>query len=401
MMKTFAFLSASVLAAVASAAPTVSDVTVTVDPKSPGVKVTYKVSEDAVVTAKFFSNGVQIPEEKVTALVGDVCRKVPATSGTAVRTFHWASEMESWDAADTRRYGKISAELTAWATNAPPLFMAVDLVTKSNILYYASKAALPGGISNNLYKTSKMLFRKIPAKEVTWNMDCSSKTDNKQALDTHQVVFSEDYYMAVYQCTQRQSLYIINHRGYAFTDKEDSDLRPCSGIEYSAILGNNTTQVPLEGNNRVWNLIKMTGITSLNLPTEAEWEYACRALTSTMWYNGSNWNNSYNIGWFQTGESKPVGQKTPNGWDLYDMTGNVFEYCLDWYSAYEYENANIAVRDPLQKTQPESNTRVSRGGSYHSGRDPRYGNSGWRFSFVNSAHEYESGFRLKCAAIAY
>lgn len=387
------------LAATAVATPTVSNVAVSPDPLSSGVKVTYKVSEDAVVTVRFFSDGVAIPDEGVTQLVGDICRKVPATADGEVRAFHWAPDLETWPT--PRRFGKISAEVTAWATNAPPLFMAVDLVTKSNILYYASKAALPGGISNELYKTSKMLFRKIPAKEVVWNMDCSAKTDSAQALNTHQVVFSDDYYMAVYPCTQKQSLYIVNHRGYAFTDKADSDLRPCAGIDYASILGNGTTQTPISGNYRVSNLIKMSGNPTFNLPTEAEWEYACRARTNTMWYNGNNWNNASLIGWFQVGETKPVGMKAPNAWDLYDMTGNVFEYCLDWYAAYEFADKDVPVRDPLQKAQPENNKRVYRGGSYSNNRDKRFGNSGWRTSVSNTSADYENGFRLKCAAIAY
>ena len=400
-MKLALMCSVLALAATAVATPTVSNVAVSPDPLSSGVKVTYKVSEDAVVTVRFFSDGVAIPDEGVTQLVGDICRKVRATSGGEVRTFHWAPDLETWPT--PRRFGKISAEVTAWATNAPPLFMAVDLVTKSNILYYASKAALPGGISNELYKTSKMLFRKIPAKEVVWTMDCSPKTDGKQELYTHQVVFSDDYYMAVYQCTQQQSKNFFGHPGYAFTDKEDSYLRPCSGIDYASILGNNTTQVPLDGNYRVSKLIKLTGITSLNLPTEAQWEYACRARTNTMWYNGGNWGNATKIGWFNKGGSvgtAPVGTLTPNDFDLYDMGGNVFEYCLDWYVwPYEFTDKDVPERDPLQKTQPESNKRVRRGGGYMN--DQRYGNSGWRTDIAYNSTSYDNGFRLACAAIAY
>ena len=111
----------------------------------------------------------------------------------------------------------------------------------------------------------------------------------------------------------------------------------------------------------------------LRFPTEAEWEYACRANIKTATYAGDLEIIKYRasvldtIAWYDGNsgeETQPVSQKKPNDWGLYDMLGNVYEWCSDWYGDY----AGEAVIDP-----PGSKTgtiRVIRGGSWSS--DARY-----------------------------
>ena len=127
------------------------------------------------------------------------------------------------------------------------------------------------------------------------------------------------------------------------------------------------------------------------LPTEAEWEYACRAGTNTNYYSGNNESDLTRVGWYQGNSGKrthPVGQKSPNSWGLFDMHGNVWEWVEDyWHSDYTGAPTN---GDPW--LSPTSSSRVLRGGSWllsagHCRSANRYGS-------IPSLTSYGFGFRI-------
>ncbi len=130
------------------------------------------------------------------------------------------------------------------------------------------------------------------------------------------------------------------------------------------------------------------------LPTEAEWEYACRAGTTTRYYTGDTDSDLGAAGWYGGNSGKTthmVGQKQPNAWGLYDMHGNVWEWCRDWYGSYK----PAVIADPAG---PGRGTfRVVRGGGWlrsasasrSASRD--HHNAGYRFDNV--------GFRVALAPV--
>lgn len=101
------------------------------------------------------------------------------------------------------------------------------------------------------------------------------------------------------------------------------------------------------------------------LPTEAEWEYAARAGSATMFYTGNNEEDLQRAGWYEeNSEGMPhqVGEMQPNNWGLYDMMGNAWEWCNDWYDEQFYGSGFMQ-----QPTGPEDGTyHVVRGGDYNS-----------------------------------
>ena len=122
---------------------------------------------------------------------------------------------------------------------------------------------------------------------------------------------------------------------------------------------------------------------SYRLPTEAQWEYACRAGTQTTWSFGNDEKQLGNYGWFSGNASNTgaqyahkVGMKKPNPWGLYDMHGNVWEWCSDWY-----DEKLSGGTDPVGPRR--GSVHVGRGGgcwdspdgcrsAYHGYRDPSY-----------------------------
>ena len=126
--------------------------------------------------------------------------------------------------------------------------------------------------------------------------------------------------------------------------------------------------------------------TGYRLPTEAEWEYACRAGTTTAYNTGNTISD--NTGWYDANSKSrthEVGLKPPNAWGLYDMHGNVWEWCWDWYGSY----ASGAQTDPTGAAS--GSYRVIRGGCwYNFGQDLRSA-----FRFNNFPYGRGSALELK------
>lgn len=157
------------------------------------------------------------------------------------------------------------------------------------------------------------------------------------------------------------------------------------------ILASNTVQAFVTAlNTHVANTGQGSG--TFRLPSEAQWEYACRAGTTTRCYWGDDpsYTQIGNYAWYaynSTSQTHPVGQKLPNAWGLYDMLGNVWEWCEDWY----HSSYTGAPTDGSAWVSPTSSNRVARGGGRVSIGGCRSANRGGDHP---SDASIELGFRL-------
>ncbi len=127
------------------------------------------------------------------------------------------------------------------------------------------------------------------------------------------------------------------------------------------------------------------------LPTETEWEYACRAGTDTKWSFGDDENELEKYAWYDKNsdnKTHPVGEKLPNPWGLYDMHGNVWEWCEDDWS----ENYNETPRDGSAYRDKKSERKVIRGGSWFNFANRSRSSIRYRFDPANRDNDW--GFRL-------
>jgi formylglycine-generating enzyme required for sulfatase activity len=165
----------------------------------------------------------------------------------------------------------------------------------------------------------------------------------------HKVTLTKPFELGVYEVTQQQYVQVMGTNPSKFKGPQNpvEQVTWDDAVEFCRKL----SSLPEE---------KAAGYV-YRLPTEAEWEYACRAGTKTKYSFGDSESELGDYGWYDKnsgGTPHPVGSKKPNAWGLYDMHGNVYEWCQDWYGDYP----SGSVTDP---TGPASGSdRVIRGGSW-------------------------------------
>ena len=408
---TLAFLLCLPVALLANpGAPQVSNVALH-KPAAGTAIVTFDLDEDAIVTAQFVADGVPVADEIVRTISGDVNRKVSAGTG---RSFTWKARKDWPD----HLVANFSVTVTAWPPLAPPDYMAVDLradAATPRIRYYASSNAVPGGVTNRIYKSDYLLMRRIPAAMVRHRQGSPATATVRANNETaHYCTLSEDYYMAVYEFTEAQFALVGGSRtkttSFDVADGEDARYYPLTGVYWYNNVRSDGHSVartdPPNPNSILGKLNTRAGVSTFDLPTDAQWEYACRAGTDTSLYdgteaayNGSGLTHLQALAWIggdapnAGGHPHEVGLKAPNAWGLYDMLGNVREWCRDGKAAY----ANDAdVADPML-----SGNYMMRGGCWNDGpyncrssyRNDSHG--GWSGETNGNWKFY--GFRVMCA----
>lgn len=362
---------------------TVSDVSIEQPTTSRKVSIKYKLSKPAVVTVDIQTNrgdGVyaSIGAENFTTMWKDVNRLVKPAADGGFNEILWRPDKD-WNGHKLDA-GSVKAVVTAWAEDATPDYMAVSLTSNSNVFYYVSAEAVPGGVTDNRYKTDWLLMRKIPAAGVTWRMGIAPQNkgldENASRAEAHLVQLSDDYYIGIYPITQKQYSWISGwYRKGAPSGDHAGDLKPAAGLDWGALRSGTWPGDPNHEtvSDAILKARNRTGI-AFDLPTEAQWEFACRGGSGECLYTGEAWNeaNLGKIAWFagNTTHLQDVGQKLQNAYGLYDMLGNVQELCLDYYAdTYVKGEDGEPVLDP--EGSATGNTYVEwprsvRGGAYNS-----------------------------------
>lgn len=225
------------------------------------------------------------------------------------------------------------------------------------------------------------------------------------ATPTHEVTISKDFYMSKYEITQGQWLKVLG--ALASADKplvSQSNTYNYGKGENYPVYYVSWNDICNSGGNDFMTKINAMGLVdgTFRLPTEAEWEYACRAGTTSTYYWGEDaseatvkqycWydKNAYSSTWTlphaAVQGTQIVGQKLPNVFGLYDMSGNVFEWCSDWYGAY----TSAAATDPAGPAT--GSVRPLRGDSWNSGVSGC--RSAYRLAYTPTLRNHYIGFRL-------
>ncbi len=246
------------------------------------------------------------------------------------------------------------------------------------------------GVTNDaIYATDKLVLRRIRAGSFKMGDTVPPRVST---------TLTKDFYVGVFEVTEAQWTKIMGG--------SSTSTKPKASVSYNSVRGatNNvpsvdwhTTGTTVSPTSFIGLLRSRTGIGTFDLPTEAQWEYFCRAGTAcyynAFYYNdgesssSSDTNVLNRLGWWvsNSGSTRNVGGKEANLWGLYDTQGNVWEHCLDWYGA--------ALSGGADPTGPQTgSTRLIHGGSVTS--DAISCRIGFRHNIVPTYASGSVGFRV-------
>ena len=328
------------------ASPSITDVTAQQRyPWNGKVDISYTLSSDieaeakqkAFLTSLRVTATDEIANETYTAtmLNGDTA----LTAGT--HKLVWDLDAEGVSFKSSNVVFNVSCETT------PATYCVIDLSAGANassypITYLDSPPS--GGFNVNAYKTSKLVLRRIEPS--SFNM-----------CETTSVTLVKPYFVGIFEMTQKQYELVMGNNPSFYNNASYYATRPVEKVSYDTIRGSsNGSKWPssnmVDSSSFIGKLRARTKL-DFDLPTEAQWEYACRAGTTTHYNNGRNYaqttqdpamdevgryyynfpsgNRSYSADSDLSAGTAAVGSYLPNTWGLYDMHGNVREWCLDWY----------------------------------------------------------------------
>lgn len=348
------------------------------------VDIDYTITGDA--TGCKIEIGVEDKESGNKYLPTKFLSVLPVAAGKHRVT--WSTEAEGVTIVSTNVSVTVSLVNTDPEVVNNSLYYVIDLSGGTSATSYpvTTLSAPPGGVWSDEYKTTKLVLRRIEAGSFRMN-------------GSYDVTLTKPFYIGVFEVTQKQYELVTGNN----PSRYKGDARPVEHVSWNTIRGNSDSYnwpnvKTVDPNSFVGLLRSKTGL-SLDLPTEAQWEYACRAGTTSSYNNGGNaeadlktlgrYYGNRNDGRGGYSEHTTVGSYAPNAWGLYDMHGNVWEWCLDWYGSLSNGT------DPLGPVS--GSRRVIRVGGWLNGAS--YCTSSNRDDdYYPSNNSDGGGFRLACSA---
>ena len=298
-----------------------------------------------------------------------------------------------------------SSDLKIKVSASEATYLVVDLSSGTSASSYPVSylSSVPEGGWSDEYRTTKLVLRLVQPGTFTMGSPSDEIGRDTSAYGElqHTVTLTKPYYIGIFETTQRQYELIT---GSNPADLNIGQKYPVEQVSYDMIRGNDQGANWPENNNVdstsfMGVLRAKTGLT-FDLPTEAQWEYACRATTTTALNSGKDLTNASvcpnmaEVGRYthNTNDGKgnnfvEPGQYLVNNWGVFDMHGNLAELCLDYYADY---SSSDAVTDPVG---PSTGTlRVKRGGSWQDiASECR---SARRVGVDSNFHNQGTGFRV-------
>ena len=298
-----------------------------------------------------------------------------------------------------------TVKMTALVGAAP--YMVVDLSGGVDALSYPVSylSSVPEGGWGDEYKTTKLVLRLIPPGSFMMGSP-SDELGRSSNEDRHGVVLTKPFYVGVFECTQKQYELIMGSN----PSEWKNNTHPVERVSYVNIRGSVNgigwpTHNQVDANSFMGRLRSKTNML-FDLPTEAQWEYACRAGTGSSLHSGKEITSrdscpnaadvaryAYNGGWSSGGNHAVVGGYMANAWGLYDMHGNIYETCRDLYVS---NLGSASTIDPIGGTTGTSITL--KGGTFASGASGI--RSAVRVSLARDNVYRDYGFRVYCSPVA-
>ena len=323
---------------------TISNVRFSQDRATQRVTVNYELAnqgEPAWVEMDVLTNGVSIGMQHVKTVSGDISRygldmvgRGPVADDGLEKTIVWDAHRD-WHG---NLGSNVTVEVSAWYTNSPQgVYMVVDLSEgPAAELYPVSLSTAVPDPTDLSCVSNKLWLRYIPAGSFTQGSPETEVGRDTTGRETqHQVTLTKPFYAGVFELTRAQYRLVMG------SDPGIGETMTCpvTKVKFYDFVGTNINPAvsnTVAAGTFLAKIREKTGLL-LNLPTDAQWEYACRAGTTGPFSAETNATVTIDdLAWYNgnaSGKVYPVGQKRPNAWGLYDMHGNVLEFCRERLNA--------------------------------------------------------------------